>query len=318
MYIHKYVCPAMFLALFAWGAQAQMIGKPVRLVVPFAAGGITDLVGRQISASLSQILGQSVFVDNRAGAGGAIGAEAVAKSAPDGRTLLLASSSTLCVMPHLTPVRYDPLKDFSYLASIGTTLVMLAAHPSVPAANLSELVAYAKAHPGKLRYGSSGSGGVMHLFGESFRLETATDIVHVPYKGAAPALNDVVAGHIELLFDSVSAIAPQVKAGKLRAIAMLHDKWDGLPNVPSLRSQGVQLPPAASFGIAAPANLPEPVKQMLIDALNKAVRDPAMLAQLEKGGLVPKYSTGADYEKGVREEHRMFGEVIRHAGIKLD
>lgn len=313
------VALALALALGAAAARAEEAfpTRPIRIVVPFAPGGTNDNVSRIVGQKLTEILGQPVVIDNRPGAGGAIAAEMVAKSAPDGYTLLSTTTGILAINPHLLKVPYDPLKDFTPVAMVATSFGALAVNKDLPVTNLQELIAYAKANPGKLNYGSAGNGTITHLYGEIFKQAAGIDIVHVPYRGSALAMNDLIAGQIQMQFDTV--ILPQIQAGALRGIAMIRDRWEGLPDLPTLKEQGFEAETGLSwFGYIAPAGLPGPVAEKLAGALAAALKNEELLARFKALGVAPHFLAGADYVRQIESDHKVFGEAIRRGNIRLE
>src|SRR5512140_1202101 len=276
----------LLLALLAptLGAQAQSYpSKPIRLVCPFPPGGAVDIASRAVAHELTQILGQPVTVDNRPGAGGNIGAEITAKSAPDGYTLLMTTSGIMGINPALySKLPFDPIKDFapiSMLVSLNNVLVL---HPSVPAKSVQEVIALAKAQPGKLTYASSGNGTSIHLSGELFKTMTGVDMLHIPYKGSAPAVTDLLGGQVNMMFDNIPSSLPHIKAGKLRALAVTGAKRSQLlPDLPTIAEAGV--PGYESyvwFGVVAPAGTPSSIVQRLNAAIAKAAAAPAFHSRL--------------------------------------
>ena len=260
---------------FAAGSRAHAQNYPTRaitLVIPFAPGGSTSIVGRGIADKMSELLGEKVVVDNRPGAGGTIGTKAVAKSDPDGYTLVLGYTGTLAIGPSLyKSAGYDPRKDFAPIGLIGNAPNSLVVHPSFPAKTVAELIAYAKANPGKVNFGSAGAGTVSHITGEYFARTAGITLVHIPYKGTGPALTDLLGGHIPMAFAPIPASHPNVSAGKLRALAVTSTTRSSLlPDVPTMAEAGLAgFDASLYYGLAAPAGTPRPI----IDKLNKVLRD---------------------------------------------
>ena len=271
-------------------AAATFPDHPVRIVVPFPAGGSNDVVARFLGMKLYEVWGQQVIIDNRPGAGGNIGAEMVARSAPDGYTLLLTAPGPLAVNQSLYPhLPFDPMADFAPVALVASVQIVLAVNPEVKATNVRELIALAKNSPGKINFGSSGYGSTNHLAGELFKKLAGIDIVHVPYRGAAPAMNDLVAGQIPMLFDNMPAIHPQALAGAIRPLAVAGASRSPLfPELPTMVEAGVPGFEASSwFGLVAPAKTPPEVMKMLTDAVMKVLRDPDLAKKLADVGAEP-------------------------------
>jgi len=256
-------------------------------VVPYAAGGPTDTFGRLLAEYLGKDLRQAVFVENKAGAQGAIGAEMVAHAASDGYTLLATSGSVIVLNPLLyKKLSYDPVRDFRMLALVTEVPVVLCVHPSVPARTVAEFVAYAKQNPGKLNFGSSGTGSFTHLAAEMFKQMAGIEMTHIAYKGAAPALTDVMSGNIQLMFESVSSALPPVRSGMLRPLGVSSaQRVSDLPDVPTIAESGYPNYSVSVWnGVAVPADLPNDVTRILTDSLNRVMNDPAFRASLEKIG----------------------------------
>src|SRR5438876_7804629 len=254
------------LALFALCCSSAFSqtypSKPITLIIPFPPGGSTDIIGRIAAEGMGRELGQPFVVDNRGGAGGAIGAKAIADATPDGHTLGIATISTHVVNPIVrTDLRYDSLKDFSFISQIAAVPSVVSIHPSVPAQNMAEFIDYARKNPGKLNFGTPGIGSLGHLLGETFKYSAKVNLTHVPYRGAGPALNDTLAGQVQVLFDNLPSSLPHIQSGKLRALAVAWDKrLAALPEVPTYAELGLPLVNDPSwFGLVAPARLPQPV-----------------------------------------------------------
>ncbi len=310
--------PASHAAAQSWP------GKPIRLVVTFAAGGGTDMVARVIAPKLSEALGQQVVVDNRPGAGGIIGTDIVAKAAPDGYTLLMAAAGPTTIAPHIyskDKVPFDVLKDLQPITLVATVPFIITVNPSVPVKTLGELIAYAKANPNKLNYGSSGTGGSPHLAGELFDRMAGIKMVHVPYKGLAPAITDLLGGQIQLVFADVGLVAPHIKAGKLRAIAATSDQRSAtLPDVPTVAESGVPGYRAATwYGLIAPAGVPAAITQRLSTEMQKIIAMPEVREQLMKqGNEVPNLSM-EQFGALVRDDYNKWGKLVTDiGGIKAE
>lgn len=308
------------LLLGSASAHAQTYpDKPIRIVVPFATGGFADIAGRRIAQALSESLGVPVVVDNRAGAGGQIGADHVAKSAADGYTLLLGSNGPLTVGPALYPkVPYNPIKDFEPVVLLGATPITLLVHPTVPAANLKEFVAYLKANPGKVSVASPGVGTSSHLAGELFQIVTGTKMLHVPYKGSGPAMNDLVGGQVNSAFDPLSSSLSFAKSGKLRALAVTGDKRSPvLPEVPTMAEAGVQGYDASTFvALLAPAGTPRPIIDRLNAAANKALDSAAIRESFAQFATVPIGGTPEQLAEYIKQDLARWTKVISEANVK--
>jgi tripartite-type tricarboxylate transporter receptor subunit TctC len=298
--------------------------KPITIVVPYAPGGTTDMLGRLIAQQLGTALGRTVIVDNKPGAGTAIGASQVARAAPDGSTLLVATSTTLAINPWLyKKLSYDPAKDFAPVGLIGAVPLMVVVHPSVPARTLAELVALAKSKPEGLSYGSAGNGSPQHLGAEMFKFATGTAMTHVPYKGSALALTDLLGGQLQLMFTDIAPALQHVRSGKLRALAVTSKKRQPtFPDVPTVAES--RLPGTADFeavawqSIVAPAGTPAPVVERLSQEIAKVIAQPALRQKLENDGFEPGSSTPAQLAAYIRSESERWGQVIRASGATID
>jgi tripartite-type tricarboxylate transporter receptor subunit TctC len=273
--------------------------RTIRIVVPFPPGGPTDVTARVIAERLQARLGNTVIVESRpGGAGGTVGAKSVASSEPDGYTLLFALVGTLTIAPAIYKNSgYDPLKNFAPVAMVATGAQVLAIHPSVPAKTLKEFVAYAKANPGKVSYCSPGFGTQPHLLGEMFRTVTGANVIHVPYKGSAPAVTDLLAGQVQMMFDAPTTLAPHIKAGKLRGLSVSTDqRISVLPDVPTTAEAGFpQLAATLWGGIVAPAGTPAPVIAKLNEAVNAELKTDAMRASLARFALTPDIKSPQEF-----------------------
>jgi tripartite-type tricarboxylate transporter receptor subunit TctC len=293
--------------------------KAVRIIVPFSAGGPTDVIARVIAPRLAEALKQTVVVDNRLGATGGIGAELVAKSAPDGQTILLGTSSMMAANPNLsTNLRYDPVKDFVPVSMVATIDNILVVHPSVPVNSVKELIAYAKANPNKLSYASSGIGSTYHLGAELFRSQTGIEWVHVPYKGAAPAAQDLIAGHVQVMFDAYSSAVPNMKAGRVKPLGIASVKRDpDLPNLPTIAESGVpgyETVIWLAFFLAK--GTPQPIVDRLRTELIKVMQSPDIKERFTLLGMQPVTSTPQELATLLKDELAKWGKVVRDAGIK--
>lgn len=313
---------AALLACAGCGAFAQPYpAKPVRLIVPFPAGGGSDIVGRIVAGRLTEQLKQQVFVDNRAGAGGSIGTEAAARAAPDGYTLVLASTSEIAVNPAIyTRLTYDTVRDLAPVALVASTPVVLVVHPSLPVKNVKELVALAKARPGDINMASAGNGTFTHLSGELFKSVTGTNMTHVPYKGAPTALADLAAGQVQIMFSSLPAAVGLINGGRIRAIAVSTAKRaDNLPQVPTVVESGV--PPYEVtywYGTFIPAVTPKEILAQLHNEMSQALRAPDVAASLVRQGATPGAMSQTQFADFVKSEHARWGKVARATGVKLD
>jgi len=304
-------------------AQDRYPSKPVRITVSFAAGGPTDQVARIMSAKLTELLGQTFVVENKTGAGGNLGAADVAKATPDGYQLLMATVSTHAINPGLyKTMPYDPVRDFAPVAQVGVTPCVLTVNPSLPVSDVKGLIALLKANPGKYSYGSSGMGSILHLCGEQFKTAAGgLDVVHVPYRGSAPMMADLVGGQIAIAFDALPTVLPQVNAGKIRAIGGgMATRARAMPDLPTLQEQGVSGYECYTWNaILAPAKTPAPIVAVLSDAINKALADPTVLKRLQDAGVDPTPDSSpeklADFIKG---ELAKWAPIIKASGARLD
>jgi tripartite-type tricarboxylate transporter receptor subunit TctC len=311
-------------AALAAPAQAQPAAdgaqKPIRFIVPYTPGGTTDLVARTVGQRMAETLGRPVVVENRGGAGGNIGMDAVAKAAPDGATIGFGAISTNALNPHVyRAVPFDPRKDFTAIGLLGTSTIVLEVPAASPVKTVADLVAAAKRTPG-LPYATAGAGTSMHLAGAMFAQATGTEMTHVAYKGSGPALNDLLGGTIGAMFDNLPASLPHIQAGKLRALAVAGpQRAPALPQVPTLAEAG--LPGYALepwFGVYGPAGLPAPVVQSLNRAINEALARPDIREKLLQAGFAPRGSTPEELAALGDTEYRRLGEVARRAGMSVD
>ena len=298
-------------------AHAAFPEKPIRMVVSFPAGGTGDAVARVLADGLSARLKQTVVVDNQGGAAGTIGAAMVARAAPDGYTMLLSATSVFAIIPHMRKVDFDPIGDLRPVARVGESLRALAVNPKLPVKSVAELVAYAKKNPGKLNYGSAGPGSTVHILTESFRRAAGIDIVHIPYRGAAPAMQGLLAGDIEMMIDTV--VIPHIKAGAVRGLAAVGPvRLDETPDLPTLAEAGY--PGVRTSGWTAlfgPAKLPPELATLYADHVEALFKDKAFLTRLIATGSVPAFLGPAPFADYVKEDNAYFGKLIRDAGIKL-
>jgi tripartite-type tricarboxylate transporter receptor subunit TctC len=304
-------------------AQDVFPSKPIRIVVSFAAGGPTDTAARVVGAKMSELLGQPVLVENKAGAGGSIGADMVAKSPADGYTVLMATVSTHAINPGLyKKLSYDPVKDFAPIGQVGVTPCVLAVHPSVFANDVQSLIALVRANPGKYSYGSSGNGSILHLCSEQFKtLAGGLQITHVPYRGSAPMMSDLVAGQIQMAFDATPTMLPQIEAGTVRALAGgMAKRLRALPNLPTVQEQG--LPGYECYtwnAILAPAGTPQAIVGKLNAAMNKALDDPAVFKRLQEVGIDPTPgSTPTMLAAFIKAELAKWAPIITASGAEVN
>ena len=307
------------LALPAFAADTWP-DKPIRLILSVPAGATPDVTARLVTPGLSQQLGQPLVVDNRGGAGGLIGAEIVAKSAPDGYTLFISSPGALTILPHLRKVPYDTLRDFVPVSLISVGPFVLIAHPSVPAKTVKELIALAKAQPGKLNYASAGNGVANHLAMELFKQMAGVDITHVPYKGAPQAVTDVLAGHMNMMFNSIAPIVAHIKAGRVRVLGIASGKRSPqLPEVPTIAEAGVPGYESENwFGMFAPAKTPKRIIARLNEALVKVVRSPEVQSQFAALGAEAVGNSPDEFAAFVRRDVEKYAKVVKLSGAKLD
>ncbi len=294
--------------------------KPVRVIVPLAAAGTGDTLARVVSEEMAKILGQPFVVENRPGSGGIIGTELVAKAAPDGYTLLSASPSHV-IHPALRPkVGYDPIKDFEPITVIANTHQLIVGHPSVPASTVKELVAFAKANPGKLNYGSAGTGSATHLNMEMFKTMTGTSITHIPYRGSTQSRQDLVAGEVQLSVDGLLPTMPLIKAGKLKAFGLTSNRRSSVaPEIPTLAEAGVTGYASDTwYGIVAPGGTPNTVIATLHAAAIKAINTSSVRDRLTKQGAELVGNTPAEFSALLERELRLWSEVVKDSGAKVD
>jgi tripartite-type tricarboxylate transporter receptor subunit TctC len=303
-----------------WAAPAEAQewpSKPLRMVIPYPPGGPSDVSTRIVIDRAVQTLGQPAVFDNKAGASGMIGAEFVKNQPVDNHTFLTTTTAMVCITRHLQPIPFDPEKDFVTVSRMCTSWGIFAIHPSVPARSVAEFVAYAKANPGKINFGSSGLATITHLFGEMLQLEAGIKLTHVPYRGSAPATNALVAGEVQAQFDQTCL--PHVKAGKLIGLAMLAEvRHPDFPDIPTLREQGYGKDGGDSwFGILAPTGTSPAVVARFDKAIAEAVRSPDIVEKLHLGGSRVTYLNPTDFRGRIESETAMFGTIIRKGDIKL-
>ena len=301
-------------------AQDAYPSKPIRLILPFPPGGGTDILGRLVAERLVARLGQPVVIDNRGGAGGNLGAEAAAHSAPDGYTLLLAAT-TLAISPSLyKKLAYDPVKDLAPIGLVATVPNVMITHPSVPAKTLQEFIALAKSRPGELNFGSGGNGTSNHLGGELFNMVAGVKLVHIPYKGVNLAMNDALAGNIQLVVIGIPAAAPQIKSGKLRALAVIAPQRSAaLPDVPTVAEAGLpNFDVTTWYGLLAPAATPRPIIARLNAELVRVMQAPDLKERLAGMGIDPLTSSPEEFATYIGQEIAKWGDVVRKARLSAD
>jgi tripartite-type tricarboxylate transporter receptor subunit TctC len=311
----------MLLVCFSVSAQQPYPSKPIRFVVPYPAGGPLDTVARLLGQRVSESVKQPVIVDNKPGAGGNIGADAVAKSAPDGYTILMGAVATHAINPTLyASMPYDAARDFTPVTQVASTPNVLVVNPSVPATNVREFIAYGRANPGKLNFGSGSTGSAGHLAGELFKTMAGIDMTHVPYKGAAPAMNDLVGGQIHLMFDNLASSLAQVRAGRIRALAVTTSRRSALaPDLPTVIESGLPgFDISTWFGIFVPAGTPRDVVDRLHGEFTRALAQPDVREKMVNLGAEPVGNRPEEFAAFIRGEAEKYAQVIRASGAKAD
>lgn len=313
---------ACTLAAAAPVAHAQSYPtKPIRFIVPFPPGGGNDTIARQIGQRLASRLGQQVPVDNRPGAGGAIGAELAAKAPADGYTMFLAGVATHGINPNLRrKLPYDPLRDFDAVSLIASAPLLVVVHPSLPVKSVKELVALAKSRPGQINFASNGAGGSSHLAVEMFRMMTGTSLVHIPYKGLSPALTELLSGEVQLMFSSAVAMLPQVKAGRLRAIAMTGGKRSpAIPDIPTVAEAGVSGYETGSwYGVVVPAGTPRAAIDTLSREIISFVRSPETMERMNREAVIPVGSAPEEFTAHIKRELARWAKVVKQANLRIE
>ena len=311
----------LLACVLSTNAAAQYPEKPIKLIVPQAAGSATDTVARLLSANLPGTLGQPVVVENRPGGALTIGIDLVAKSAPDGYTIGMGPIGAMAITRHMVAkLPYDIERDLQPIGLVARGHLLLAVSPSLPVHSVKELIDYAKKHPGELTNASSSNGSPGHVGGELFKYMTGTDIVHVPYKGGSMAINDLIAGHVQLMFESLNSISTYARSGKVRALAVSGAKRSvGFPELPTIAEAGVPGYEAATWtGVIGPAGLPRPVVLTLNAAINKAIKSPAFLARFRQIGDEPAGGTPEDFAETIRRDSAKWAEVVKRSGAQID
>lgn len=313
----------IFASALPLAALAQAYpSKPIRLIVPFAPGGTTDIVARAVGDRLGRELGQPVIIENRGGGGGTIGADAVAKAAPDGYVLGMATVSTMATNPATNAkMPYDSVKDLTPILNLVNVPNVMTVNPTkIPVNSLKEAIELFKKNPGKFSYASSGSGGISHLDGEAFKVMTGTFIVHIPYRGSGPALNDTIAGQVDAQFDNLPSSLPHIKSGKLKALAVMADKRvESLPEVPTFAEMGLKdVNNMAWYGLVGPANLPRDVVLKVQAAAAKTLADPEVRKRLADGGSFVDGGTPEQFAQKIQRELALRRDIVKKQNIKLD
>ena len=301
-------------------AQASFPQKPITFVVPYLAGGTTDLVARVVGEHMSRTLGQPVVIENKPGAGGNIGMDVVAKAKPDGYTIGFGAISTNALNPHIyKSMAFDPRKDFTAVSMLGYSTIVLEVGKNFPANNVQEFIAHIKSHPG-LQYGTAGAGTSMNLAGVMFAQMAGVEMTHVAYKGSVPGITDMLGGHLPAMFDNLPASLPHIQAGKIKALAVAgSERSPSLPNVPTIAESGLKgyaIDPW--FGVYGPAKLDPAITAKLNAAINKALNDPAVKDKLVQAGFTPKGSSAQDFETLTQSEFKRLGEVAQKARMQVE
>jgi tripartite-type tricarboxylate transporter receptor subunit TctC len=307
------LCPTL-------AAAQDFPNKAIRLIVPFPPGGPNDIIARVVAQRMAEILKQPIIIDNRSGQGGVVGTDVVAKAPPDGYTIAIASAGALAISPSMEKVAYDTLRDLQPITLVAKVPEMLVVATSVPANNMQELVALAKSQPGKLNFASSGPGSMPHLAGELFKLTAGINIVHVPYRGAAPAVNDLLAQQVQMVFLDLPVLLPQIKAGKLKPIAVgAMDRVASLPDVPTTGEVGMaHLQTENWYGMVAPAKTPPQVVAVLNKAAGEAIKDPTVVEKLASQGAILVGDTPEHFRDYIDSETKKWAKVIADAGVQTE
>ncbi|MEN3354443.1 MAG: putative tricarboxylic transport rane protein [Betaproteobacteria bacterium] len=327
----KWIAPTLFPALLTAGVLESQIApaaqgstypnRPIRFIMPYPVGGTIDMSGRLVAQQIGDALGQQVVVDNRTGAGGTLGTETAAKAPPDGYTIVMGGTGTLAVSPGLgRPLGYNPLTDFAPISLLATTPYVLVAHPSVPAASVRELIALAKAQPGKLNYASGGSGSAPHLIGEMFRTRAGINVVHIPYKGSSPAKIDLMAGRVQMFFTGIPPVLSEIRNATLRALGVTSGRrTNTLPDVPTIAESGVSgFDVSPWFGILAPANTPPEIVSRLNQEIVKTLHDPRLRERLARDGVDAAGDTPKSFSSFIRVELNKWSKAVKESGAKVE
>lgn len=315
------VATCMLAALFLHTAHAQYPDKPVKFVVPYPAGGGADQISRLLSVSVERALGQPFVIDNKSGAGGAIGTDAVAKAKPDGYTLVLAAVAPMSILPFAQAnLPYDPLRDLAPVTLINTNPFLVVVHESVPVTSIRELIAHLKANPGKLNYASVGNGSLGHLAGELFKSLAGVEMTHVGFRGGAPAMVEMLSGRTHVMFANIHEALPHVKGGKLKALAVTSlQRSDLVPDVPTAHESGLRDYEAIAWnGVAAPAGTPKEIVDRLSTEMTKVIRLPGTVSKMQEMGLTPVGGTPAEFADLIRREQVKWGALIKKTNIQLN
>jgi tripartite-type tricarboxylate transporter receptor subunit TctC len=320
MLIFKPVLTGLILLLMPALAAAQNFpNQPIKMIVPFPAGGPNDIIARVIAPKMSELLKQSVVVENRAGQGGVVGTDVIARAKPDGYTIALSSAGALAISPNMEKVPYDTLKDFQPITLVGKVPEMMVVAPNVPVKDVQELIALAKSQPGKLQFASTGLGSLTHLAGEMFKLSAKVDMIHVPYSGAAPAINDVLGGRVTAIFLDLPVLLPHIESGKLKALALGTTKRVKLaPNVPTTAEVGMpELLAENWYGIVAPAGTPPDVVAALNKAAVDSMKDPGNIEKLLAQGVELVPQTPDEFRTFIDSEMKKWGKVVKDSGVPV-
>lgn len=312
-----------FVGLISFSAFGQNYPvRPVTLVIPFPPGGSTDIVGRIVAEHLGKELGQPVVVDNKGGAGGAIGAKYIADAAPNGYTLGIATVSTHVINPVTrgTSLNYDPIKDFTLITQLASVPNVVSIHPSVPAQNIKEFMDYVRKNPGKVDFATPGIGSLGHMMGETFKFNGKVSMTHIPYRGAGPALNDVLGGRVQVFFDNLPSSLPHIQSGKLRALAVASEKRvPSLPQIPTFAEAGLPLVnDPAWFGLVGPSQLPAAVVQRLSEAISKVLSQPEVIKRLQDNGATPVGNNPDAFRKTMSNSLENARKVVSEGQLKFD
>lgn len=314
-------CATVLALALAPAAAQQWPTKPVRVVVTFSPGGSSDIVARALAVPLGAKLGQPVIVDNKPGAGGTIGASEIARAAPDGYNLLMSNTTPISLSPNmLSPPPYDSLKNFTHVSLVATVPDVVMVHPSVPAKNVKELVAWIKAQPNPVNFGSGGIGSIGHILGEIFKKEAGVRIEHVGYKGSSPMITDLIAGNLSFSFDTLPQNVPHIRSGKLRPVAVTSRERSAIaPDVPTVVEEGMPFLVAENFiGVSAPADLPAPVAARLHTAIQESLDDPNFVKRLNDLGFAIRKMSQADFQRFVQEQITGWAPAVKASGAKLN